>query len=82
MRVVGRKLLVNPIKIENPVDLPNQMIGRHRLVEIERVEELTLAALSPPHHQSLPRIVILFDGITVHASSQREFCNTIGEKRT
>src|SRR5271166_5685405 len=54
VRVVGRKLLVNPIKIENPVDLHNQMIGRHRLVEIERVEELTLSALSPPHHRPLP----------------------------
>jgi hypothetical protein len=31
------------------------MIGRHRLVEIERVEELTLSALSPPHHRPLPR---------------------------
>src|ERR1700740_554115 len=54
MRVVGCKLLVHPIKIENAVDLPNQMIGRHRLVEIERVEELTLSALSPPHHRPLP----------------------------
>src|ERR1043166_6470585 len=77
VRVVGRKLLVHPIKIDNAVDLPDQMIGRHHLVEIERVEELTLAALSPPHHRPLPRIAILFDGITVHASSQREFCNTI-----
>src|SRR5246500_3161596 len=54
VRVVSRKLLVHPIKIENAVDLPNQMIGRHRLVEIERVEELTLSALSPPHHRPLP----------------------------
>ena len=38
----------------NAVDLPNQMISRHRLVEIERVEELTLSALSPPHHRPLP----------------------------
>src|ERR1700739_3883285 len=54
VRVVSRKLLVHPIKIENAVDLPNQMIGRHRLVEIERVEELTCSALSPPHHRPLP----------------------------
>src|SRR4029079_14402765 len=54
VRVVSRKLLVHPIKIENAVDLSNQMIGRHRLVEIERVEELTLPALSPPHHRPLP----------------------------
>src|ERR1700755_2270318 len=54
VRVVSRKLLVHPIKIENAVDLSNQMIGRYRLVEIERVEELTLPALSPPHHRPLP----------------------------
>src|ERR1700741_4156980 len=54
VRVVSRKLLVHPIKSEKAVDLPNQMIGRHRRVEIERVEELTLSALSPPHHRPLP----------------------------
>ena len=54
MRVVGRKLLVHPIKIEHAVDLPDQMTRRHHLVEIERVEELTLSALSPPHHRPLP----------------------------
>src|SRR5271157_1600358 len=54
VRVVGRKLLVHPIKIENAVDLPDQMSRRHHLVEIERVEELTLSALSPPHHRPLP----------------------------
>ena len=30
-RVVGRKLLVHPTKIENTVDLPDQMICRHHL---------------------------------------------------
>src|ERR1700758_5670657 len=54
MRVVRCKLLVHPIKIENAVDLPDQMIRRYHLVEIKRVEELTLSALSPPHHRSLP----------------------------
>src|SRR6185437_10456287 len=56
VRVVRRKLLVHPIKIKDPVDLPDQMIRRHQLVEIERVEELTLSALSPSHHRPLPRI--------------------------
>ena len=54
MRVVGCKLLADPIKIEHAVDLPDQMIRRHHLVEIERVEKLTLSALSPPHHRKLP----------------------------
>ena len=75
VRVVRRKLLVHPIKIENAVDLPDQMIRRHYLVEIERVEEFSLSAFSPPHHRPLPRIIVLFDGITVQRLSQPEFCN-------
>src|SRR3974377_1210195 len=78
VRVIGSKLFVHPTKIENAVDLPDQMVGRHYLVEFERVEELTLIALSPPHHRPPPRITALFDGITVQPQSQREFCNTIG----
>src|SRR5262245_28478556 len=58
------------------------MIRRNHLVEIERVEELALLLLSPPHHRPLPRIIVLFDGITVQSQSQREFCNTIRAKRT
>src|SRR4029079_19309745 len=54
MRVIGRKLLVYPIQIENAVNLPDQMIRRYHLVEIKPVEELTLSALSPPHHRPLP----------------------------
>src|SRR4029078_5402330 len=54
MRVIGRKLLVYPTQIENAVNLPDQMIRRYHLVEIKPVEELTLSALSPPHHRPLP----------------------------
>ncbi len=68
---------MHPLKIENAVNLPDQMIGRHHLVEIERVEELTSVALSPPHHRPLPRIAVPIHGITVQLQSQREFCNTI-----
>jgi len=55
VRVVWRKLLVHPIQIENAVDLSDQMIRRHHLIEIERVKELTLPPLSPPHHRPLSR---------------------------
>ena len=77
MRVIGRKFLVHPIQIEDAVDLPDQMIRRHYLVEIKPVEELTLSALSTPHHRPLPRIAVLIHGITVQPQSQPEFCNTI-----
>jgi len=44
------KLLVHPTQIDHAVDLPDQMIRRHYLVEIKRVKELPLSTLSPPHH--------------------------------
>jgi hypothetical protein len=41
---------MHPTQIENPVDLPDQMVGRHDLVEIKRIKELTLSAFPTPHH--------------------------------
>src|ERR1700677_2921196 len=79
VRVVRRKLLVHPIQVEDAVDLSNQMIRRHHLVEIERVEQLALPTLSLSHHRPLPRIRFLINGITARTQSQREFCNTIAE---
>src|SRR6516164_9435104 len=55
MRVVGRKLFVHPSQVEKPVDLSNQMICRHHLVQIKRIKELTLPAFPPTHHEPLPR---------------------------
>src|SRR6185437_9166143 len=80
MRVVGRKLLVHPIKIKNAADLPDQMIRRHHLVEVKRVEKLALSAFPPPHHRLLPANHVLIHGITALAPSQREFCNRFGGK--
>jgi hypothetical protein len=40
-------------------------------------KRIGLAAFPPTHHRPLPRIAALVDGITVHRSSQRVFCNTI-----
>src|SRR4029079_6449301 len=82
MRVIGRKLLVYPIQIENAVNLPDQMIRRYHLVEIKPVEELTLSALCPPIIDRSLRIAVLIHGITVQPQSQPEFCNTIRAKRT
>jgi hypothetical protein len=36
---------VKPGKIESSVDLPNQVIVRHRIFKVELVEKLTLLAL-------------------------------------
>jgi hypothetical protein len=46
------------------------MIGRHHLVEIERVKELTLSALSPPI-MNRSRESRLIHGITAPTQSQR-----------
>src|SRR5215470_8445356 len=80
VRVVGRKLLVHPTKIENAVDLAHQMIGWHHLVEIKRIKELALSAFPPTHHEPLPLMPSQSNGITVRESSQWVFCNTILRK--
>ena len=54
MRVVSRKLLVNPTKIENAVNLAHQMVRWHDLVEIKSIKELALLALPSTHHEPLP----------------------------
>src|SRR4029079_8823991 len=54
VRVIRRELLVHPTQIEQPVDLPDQMIGWNHLVEIKRIEKLSLPILPPPHHALLP----------------------------
>src|SRR6476646_4579507 len=54
MRVIWRQLLVHPAQIEQTVDLPHQMIGRNHLVEIKRIEKLSLPVFPPTHHAQLP----------------------------
>ena len=54
MRVVRRKLSVNPTEIEHGVDLADQMVGRHHLDEIKGIEKLPLSVFPPPHHAPPP----------------------------
>ena len=54
VRVIRRQLLVHPTQIEKTVDLPHQMIGRNYLVEIKRIEKLSLSFFPPSHHAPLP----------------------------
>ena len=67
---------MHPSEVENAVDLANQMIGWHHLVEIKRIKELTLSDFPPTHHALLP-LMTVSNGITVRELSQWEFCNTI-----
>ena len=54
MRVVRRKLLVHPTQVENAINLADQMVRWHHLVEIKRIEELDLTIVPPTHHAPLP----------------------------
>src|SRR3954467_2389430 len=54
VRVIRIEFLVHPTQIEHGVDLPDQMIGGHDLVELKGVEKLALSLLSAPHHGPLP----------------------------
>src|SRR4029077_2772169 len=75
VRVVSRKLLVNPTEIENAVALADPMGHWHDLVEIKRKKKLALLPLPPPHHEPFSRrCPSQNNGITVRESSQLEFC--------
>src|SRR3954452_615000 len=54
VRVIRIEFLVHLTQIEHGVDLPDQMIGGHDLVELKGVEKLALSLLSAPHHGPLP----------------------------
>ena len=57
--IVGRKLLCTQSRSTAPSICLIEMIHRHHLVEIERVEEVALATLPPPHYRPLRRIAVL-----------------------
>ena len=80
VRVIRRQLLVHPTQIEQTVDLPHQMIGRNHLVEIKRIEKLSLIRLPAAPSCAAPADALSTNGITDRESSQREFCNTIPPK--
>ncbi len=50
--------------------LAGHSTGRHHLVEIKRIEELTLSVFPPTHHAPLPLILVSSNGITVRELSQ------------
>src|SRR5262245_60602857 len=45
---------MHPTQIQNAIDLADQMVGWHDLVEIKRIKELDLPILPPTHHAQLP----------------------------
>jgi hypothetical protein len=45
---------ISPCQVENSGNLPHKVIVRHYLIKTERIEELLLTMVEPPHHR-LPR---------------------------
>jgi hypothetical protein len=43
--LVKCKLLVHPTEVENAVDLADQVVGWHHLVEIKGIKELALSVM-------------------------------------
>src|SRR5215471_7614379 len=65
-----------PAQIKQRIDLSDQMIRRHHLVEIKRVKELSLSPFFPSHHGLLPRIIVIRRNHGTLFVSTR-FCNRI-----
>ena len=55
VRVVGGELGTQIREIENRVDLAQQVIGRHYIVEIELIEQAALRARLLSHYRCLHR---------------------------
>ena len=81
-RVVGRQLLAHPGEIQHAVDLAHQMVGRNDLVEVERIEELPLARVAPPHHRPSPSMITLMRRNHASRPTSTEFCNKIRQEQT
>ena len=54
LRVVGRQLGVHPGQVQHGRDLAHAVIVRHHLIEAERIEQLPLVLVEPPHHRQPP----------------------------
>jgi hypothetical protein len=82
MRVIRRELLVHPTQVQNDVDLPNQMIGRHHPVQIKRIKKLTLSAFPSTHHDPLLRIIAHSTESRVVSRFNQSFATQYTRQRT
>ena len=71
--IVWRQLGSDPGQIENTSNGANQVIVRDDLLEIERIEQLSLILAAPAHHHQSPPMFASADGITVRQSIQMTF---------
>src|SRR5262249_2319273 len=53
--VIGRKLGMDPGQVENGSNPANGMIVGYRLLKVERIKQLSLLVVEPPHHRPPPQ---------------------------
>src|SRR5262249_13473738 len=53
--VIGRKLGMDPGQVKNGSNPANGMIVRYRLLKAERIKQLSLFVIEPPHHRPPPQ---------------------------
>src|SRR5713101_8133015 len=80
-RVVGRKLGMDPGKVQHRANLPDEMIFRDYLVEAELVEQLALVPIEPPHHGPPPPPIASRRWNHCSPPSSTEFCNNICQEQ-
>jgi hypothetical protein len=54
------------------------MIGGNNVIETERIEQLALIALQPPHHLQGPLLNVVSGRHHCSLSTATDFCNKIG----
>ena len=54
VRIVRRQFGANPRQVENCRDPPDLVIVGYDGLKIERIKQLALLALAPPHHRTAP----------------------------
>src|SRR6202023_3705723 len=81
-RIVGRELGTNPVKIQDASNVADKMIVRNNLLKPERVEQLTLVPIEPPHHGLPPPPIAMRRRNHCSRKSSTDFCNKICHIRT
>jgi len=77
---VRRKLGVPPRQIQNRIDPTNEMIGRHNLIKMKLIEQLTLIAIQTSHHRKPPP-TWCGDGIIVRRQQRPTFVTKSTQSR-
>ena len=79
MGVVRSKPGANPGEIKNRGDAPDLVIVRNHGLPFERIEQLALLAVAPPHHRTDPSRPASHGRNHATPDLKSQFCNKIGQ---